>query len=612
MKRKQVTDKDGNRYKGEMSGGLRHGYGTLIYAETQDVYQGDFENDVPHGAGKYIRSGGDKNGTFEGLWFNGKVDQVKKGRAKVVEENGDVYDGGFHHWKRHGQGVLRKKDGEVYEGQFKDGLPNGHGILRYRNGATYDGFFKDGEPDNGSYRKHSKEQSSLYDAKLNSYRGELKHDKRGSKHGEPSQSDTKGEIPRMISFVSEQNDDIESRNEREGTEPERRKVADKSMHGNSRSSSRKGDEKEDPFEIKRRQLDNMRDHKNLRKYVIATQHTSDKKGKGKKKKSKGIFSMFKNRSSSRSRSRRGSSKVSADDDDDYETEVIRDDDVRHYEVLGSEQGRRKKNEKSISETTKGSSRYEEAQIDSNIPQSRQRSRSSSRPRVRRDTDDYEPSSNSGKKIQVHRNRSSSRPRQQKRDELDKSRPPSHHKARDRSRSRSRPTSKSSSRANSDTDENPQTSQRSRKDKGKPRTKPYDDTDWNPSPKQSKTNNSLPPTAPKRSSSHSRRRETSSSYTSRTKSTKGKENEEKLPPPKAPQRGRSDSSRNRRYSSDGRPRSLSRSAREGFSTEGSRRSSNSGRSSTRSRSQSTSSRRSGQSATLKMLKERDDDDFFVSN
>ncbi len=143
-KKRQIIDDEGNIYKGETIDGLRHGFGTLVYAKTQDVYQGDFENDLPHGAGKYIRSGGDKEGTFEGLWVEGEVDQVKKGRAKVNEKNGDVYEGGFHHWKRHGKGLLQKANGEVYNGQFKDGLPNGQGIMKYRNGKTYEGNFVDG------------------------------------------------------------------------------------------------------------------------------------------------------------------------------------------------------------------------------------------------------------------------------------------------------------------------------------------------------------------------------------------------------------------------------------------------------------------------------------
>ena len=144
-KRRQLTDNEGNLYKGEVVNGLRNGYGTLTYAKTQDVYQGDFENDVPHGTGKYVRAGGGRDGTFEGLWVDGEVQQVKKGRAKIKEENGDIYEGGFHHWKRHGKGVLKTANGEVYKGQFVDGLPNGQGAIRYKNGETYEGHFKDGK-----------------------------------------------------------------------------------------------------------------------------------------------------------------------------------------------------------------------------------------------------------------------------------------------------------------------------------------------------------------------------------------------------------------------------------------------------------------------------------
>ena len=143
-KKRQLTDNEGNVYKGDVVGGLMHGSGTLLYAKTQDVYQGDFENDLPHGAGKYVRAGGEKDGTYEGLWEEGELVQVKKGRAKIKEKNGDVYDGGFHHWKRHGQGILQKKNGQIYNGQFKDGLPNGRGIMKYKDGKTYEGYFKDG------------------------------------------------------------------------------------------------------------------------------------------------------------------------------------------------------------------------------------------------------------------------------------------------------------------------------------------------------------------------------------------------------------------------------------------------------------------------------------
>ena len=142
--RKQINDEEGNVYKGEVVDGLRHGYGTIVYSKTKDVYQGEFENDVPHGAGKYIRAGGERDGTFEGLWIDGVVEKLKKGRAKVIEDNGDVYEGGFHHWKRHGHGILQKSNGEIYNGQFQDGLYNGPGIIRYPNGKSFEGLFRDG------------------------------------------------------------------------------------------------------------------------------------------------------------------------------------------------------------------------------------------------------------------------------------------------------------------------------------------------------------------------------------------------------------------------------------------------------------------------------------
>lgn len=143
--RRQLIDDEGNVYKGEVYNGRRNGVGTLVYAKTKDVYQGDFENDVPHGAGKYIRAGGEKDGTYEGLWVDGILDRVKKGRTKIFEANGDVYEGGFHHWKKHGQGILHKSNGDVYSGQFEDDLPNGHGIIRYANGETFEGNFKNGK-----------------------------------------------------------------------------------------------------------------------------------------------------------------------------------------------------------------------------------------------------------------------------------------------------------------------------------------------------------------------------------------------------------------------------------------------------------------------------------
>ena len=61
----KIVDQNGNVYKGEVLRGRRHGRGTIVYADTRDVYQGDFENDVPHGAGRYFRAGAENGGSLQ-------------------------------------------------------------------------------------------------------------------------------------------------------------------------------------------------------------------------------------------------------------------------------------------------------------------------------------------------------------------------------------------------------------------------------------------------------------------------------------------------------------------------------------------------------------------
>jgi len=141
----KIVDQHGNVYKGEVLRGKRHGRGTIVYADTRDVYQGDFENDVPHGAGRYYRAGAE-NGLFEGLWKDGELYQVKKGHACIEDSNGDHYDGGFDHWKRHGKGILKSANGDLYEGYWKQGLRHGYGILQYKDGTKFEGQFKIDEP----------------------------------------------------------------------------------------------------------------------------------------------------------------------------------------------------------------------------------------------------------------------------------------------------------------------------------------------------------------------------------------------------------------------------------------------------------------------------------
>jgi hypothetical protein len=157
MSEKRTVDAEGNVYKGDLLYGKRHGHGTLVYAQTRDVYQGDFDDDLPHGSGKYFRADEGGKGIFEGLWNHGELEQVKKGRARIEDENGDIYEGGFNHWKRHGKGELTTANGETYVGQFENGVRSGFGLLTYADGTEFEGLFK-----NGKYDTHHKECSPKF------------------------------------------------------------------------------------------------------------------------------------------------------------------------------------------------------------------------------------------------------------------------------------------------------------------------------------------------------------------------------------------------------------------------------------------------------------------
>jgi len=73
----------------------------------------------------------------------------KHGKGRIVEHDGDVYDGDWKNNKWDGNGKLIDPDGEVmYEGEFKDDLFDGYGV--YNNPSefgyiTYRGEFANGE-----------------------------------------------------------------------------------------------------------------------------------------------------------------------------------------------------------------------------------------------------------------------------------------------------------------------------------------------------------------------------------------------------------------------------------------------------------------------------------
>lgn len=325
--------------------------------------------------------------------------------------------------------------------------------------------------------------------------------------------------------------------------PIQRKASSRSRQ--SRQSSRGYDYGNiDPVEMKRRQLEKLRDQQNLRKFVMATSPAIDRKDSiansqhDGDSKQKGFLNMLRGRSLSRSRSKQP-----------YPDE--RGNDARHYEADDDQyRGKKMGHGKNVSPPPpRSSSKYDDAEIPS-----RTRQRSASRPRVRNEESDYKPT----------RSRSTSRSGSRIKDDDHE-----HHlspKSRDRSLSRPRAQREQNTGTGTriiiDLDDNDRSSSR-------PRTKTGGEhDDWNPPSKKH-----LPPkpSGPRRNvseGSHER-----SSSVNRSRSRTGREGNE------AQQEGRSSSrprslSRNRQeeYSSDRQSkgssaqRSGSRSSREGYSAE----------------------------------------------
>lgn len=71
-------------------------------------------------------------GSYKGTAANNEPE----GNGQMTLENGDVYEGQFHHGLFHGLGKYRYANGDIYEGQFENGRETGGEIIR-SDGSRY-------------------------------------------------------------------------------------------------------------------------------------------------------------------------------------------------------------------------------------------------------------------------------------------------------------------------------------------------------------------------------------------------------------------------------------------------------------------------------------------
>lgn len=134
-------------YRGDWHNGKKHGKG--FWKNKEDgkeaaVYEGEFANDLMHGAGVLKWSNGDK---YEGRFINGK----RSGHGVMNFENGDKYEDEFLSNKLDGNGTYTWKNGEVYQGKFEKGKPFGPGAIQYNINVMASGLFDGIHVKKGSY-----------------------------------------------------------------------------------------------------------------------------------------------------------------------------------------------------------------------------------------------------------------------------------------------------------------------------------------------------------------------------------------------------------------------------------------------------------------------------
>jgi len=121
------TFTNGDKYVGEFRDGKYHGQGTFTYANGEE-YVGEFKDDKIHGQGTYTWANGNK---YVGEYRDGKY----HGQGTYTYANGEKYVGEYKDDKRNGQGTFTFANGNKYVGEYRDGQRNGQGI-EYRADGT--------------------------------------------------------------------------------------------------------------------------------------------------------------------------------------------------------------------------------------------------------------------------------------------------------------------------------------------------------------------------------------------------------------------------------------------------------------------------------------------
>ena len=119
------------------SGSKHNCFGSVAFGNAS--YEGEFQNDRPHGRGVMTFTSGAK---YVGEYRDGKPN----GQGTNTSPDGKKYVGEWRDGKPNGQGTHTWPDGAKYVGEWRDGQQNGQGTHTWPDGAKHVGEWRDGKP----------------------------------------------------------------------------------------------------------------------------------------------------------------------------------------------------------------------------------------------------------------------------------------------------------------------------------------------------------------------------------------------------------------------------------------------------------------------------------
>jgi hypothetical protein len=134
----RIEYEDGSEYIGQIANNLRHGKGKFINPGKVVIYDGNWENDKPHGLGKMIL---ENDSVYIGLFENG----IKNGEGRICSINEEIvyFKGTFKKGEKDGIGEEHFADNSCYKGNYSSGKRDGNGKYILPDGGYYEGQFKD-------------------------------------------------------------------------------------------------------------------------------------------------------------------------------------------------------------------------------------------------------------------------------------------------------------------------------------------------------------------------------------------------------------------------------------------------------------------------------------